>query len=1834
MIRYTYQNRDSHSFSDREKRLIFEMASTPEAQSKPAQTQETVDPQKKENDIKAALGLTDVKVVNAVSKAKELPAEFQKQLKDNIAQFCRVSYDQYAKKDNKAEMSSQEHAEWQVNLMQKVDEILAGIVGGADSAKKNQEEKERKIGTLDEQLNRLPAQLQKLEHTDLDLDTEALSHPETLTPDVLQKELQKYEERSGRIQKQREAMSNKAVELGDIQKAYAAEVHTNNLAIGSAALGVGTIVFAAASTSWVPGLNLVTAGAAAVAIAAAAAAKAAMRARELERAKMANAKIDAFKQQYDAQRQELGKAVGDMRQDGDLLNSAPTAFRHETENKHKSTQEQLSAGAQTLSENRADARLRLQQTQEQLAGIRDQKTAVNLQNNQLAQAKQNAESKQQTITVGEMKLKDKMGTIDAAIRQLESNGQQSDQTAQEKIEDLKRMRTRMEEGSAAMAAGGEDLEKFFSAYPQATDDISRRQLLLEQTEQALGQTTGTLSDAEATLTEQLKQIQESSGLVDKEATATLDAVAGIEKAVTEGVGRIAVDNIKAQGGVEMEWASIKDMKVETPAFATSLAEAVAAPFEGVFKGIGNALSYASKEVPVLNLPGISHTLRFVGGVSEAAADITGGIAKMVVLLPAALGGNKEGIQMAKGLGNLLLVGTTEGSREAWSGMGKAIVAADLWSTDGAKAAGKALTNIALFFIPGAGEAGAAGRLASVAGKGILGRTAARASGLVRGTAESYLGAIKSIPSIPGAAVRLAKRPFTTTSVRLGEQATALTSKAAGAESALGRAGITNADEIATIANMSDEALAARFNLSKTSSTTDINAALRARNLAKQCIDSRAGAAAAEQGANTARTAEAEAAAAKAAKKAGKPAEAGAEVAAKPATGANAETVAGAADETAAAGSKKLAEGAVEKRAGPGEGAGTNTKPTEAGVAAPDGRGKISGAVDEGLDKFLKQKDRRVRQKDVRNEIRETDELLKSKTITEGERVQLQQQRLQLERLDDSITQIQKLRDELQGAGITKSDKLSRFLKRRSNTINRTEIAKEIEYCQELIKNPALDDAGRLRLQGDIDKLTRLYGYVDNVQVARGFASKPLKVSVSVPEGAAAKAATATEGAAGSGAAAGPKPPTQPTTVLKPGPVATPTGPKQPGLIGRQLERGRKVVTSTYEYLTSPFRTGFSKVKEWWNKPGTPKKQPPTQPTTVLKPGPVATPTGPKQPGFIGRQLERFRAYRARRLEARRVAQESADAARELEAQAVADGIKNLPETEARLALEKQAKQAEIAANNEALAQQFADIGPVRPTRVATPAKGPGFFGKLRQNVSEFFERRAQARRDYDARMAKGTETISNLPKFSAAADEIGTATGPGYIGRGVERVRGFLGRAGEGIRGFFRRSAEGARTLVREAGATTEIGATEIFTKSRGYVRIDSIEQAVQNCNQFQAYRILDDLNGFLEQTVQMPRSPLRARIVEIRNEAVLRSRNVQTGGRAYLESKGQPCTVLDVTADGTRIRLQTPSGKVITAGAEEVFDTTVMTRQAQARAAAKPQQAPKPAQQASESVAARPAVAAEAPAAVPDIVEATGALKKMTNGELQAQYKKVNNPEVELDMRYTLDDQGYAAFQRAKQNTIAEVNRRVQAGTMSEGRVLSQAGREAANTVAAPADRPLGEFTNDAARLEEARHVVNGDVPLTPYQRDAILRSHRVGEGEMGLNGDKAYIGNYTPEQIARKTRILREPRARFTSRQRRQLMESGITGAPAPSGTPPPPSIWKAGERLQGRAITTVEGRTLPATTDFRVLGPGKKPGTVTLEVRNYGNNPIEFVDVDVVQLNSIPKPKRPPPASGKAA
>ena len=125
MFKNTHPHWYTKKFSLNESRLISFAGSapsgkagdTPEGEKSAEKPEEA--PRDKEADVREAQSGLDARIGNATSEIENFPEDFKKQMKNNIAQFCEVSYDDIAKseKEGTDEMSTGEYDKWKAAAM-------------------------------------------------------------------------------------------------------------------------------------------------------------------------------------------------------------------------------------------------------------------------------------------------------------------------------------------------------------------------------------------------------------------------------------------------------------------------------------------------------------------------------------------------------------------------------------------------------------------------------------------------------------------------------------------------------------------------------------------------------------------------------------------------------------------------------------------------------------------------------------------------------------------------------------------------------------------------------------------------------------------------------------------------------------------------------------------------------------------------------------------------------------------------------------------------------------------------------------------------------------------------------------------------------------------------------------------------------------------------------------------------------------------------------------------------------------------------------------------------------------------------------------------------------------------------------------------------------------------------------------------------------------------------------------------------------------------------------------------------------------------------------------
>lgn len=142
--------------------------------------------------------------------------------------------------------------------------------------------------------------------------------------------------------------------------------------------------------------------------------------------------------------------------------------------------------------------------------------------------------------------------------------------------------------------------------------------------------------------------------------------------------------------------------------------------------------------------------------------------------------------------------------------------------------------------------------------------------------------------------------------------------------------------------------------------------------------------------------------------------------------------------------------------------------------------------------------------------------------------------------------------------------------------------------------------------------------------------------------------------------------------------------------------------------------------------------------------------------------------------------------------------------------------------------------------------------------------------------------------------------------------------------------------------------------------------------------------------------------------------------------------------------------------------------------------------------------------------------------------------------------------------------------------------------------------------RLALASKVLNGK-SLTEKQKDAVLKAHNVGDGELGVDGTPAQLGNYTTAQLKEKMEILRE--AGFSVDEADALVRNKVVGFHGP--------IAEKMKALPSQ-ISSYPGTRLPAhfsekTKDDFNKAIGEAIFHHSGKPRKAGVNPATLQDID---------------------
>lgn len=147
-------------------------------------------------------------------------------------------------------------------------------------------------------------------------------------------------------------------------------------------------------------------------------------------------------------------------------------------------------------------------------------------------------------------------------------------------------------------------------------------------------------------------------------------------------------------------------------------------------------------------------------------------------------------------------------------------------------------------------------------------------------------------------------------------------------------------------------------------------------------------------------------------------------------------------------------------------------------------------------------------------------------------------------------------------------------------------------------------------------------------------------------------------------------------------------------------------------------------------------------------------------------------------------------------------------------------------------------------------------------------------------------------------------------------------------------------------------------------------------------------------------------------------------------------------------------------------------------------------------------------------------------------------------------------------------------AGPLISAKLVQIAGVRALKTAVAETALVSKELqaANAAQRLTQAETLIGRQ--LSEAEKNALLRAHEVGANELGRDGTKAGIGNYTDAQLRQKAELLKE--AGFNETERRALIEKGIVGyernvvdLPKNVETPYVSYVNENGDRIAARIV-----------------------------------------------------------------
>ncbi len=679
----------------------------------------------------------DAKVDEKQERFSRLPANFRESFYGYIAGFLlhnvgRFDTDRSQAVEARSATGSEEFSKYRTEILQGVDSLLLQFVSGEDRAQMEQERRTReatvKQRTLEQQMDEVGKKMETAR-------AEGLTGTDTFAPETEQDisvRMQEYEQNAKKVNDYGRQLSQLHQEVLALPEKWQEYLKPGG---GNAAV-VGGLVAAGIGVSFIPAVNIGVWAAGGIALAAYATWRAVIavseRAAQQEKADEVNAKIHEAKAKFTGAETGLLGMQQTMERTGAQLRRSPETLREQDRKAVLFQEQQLDKQSSDIAAARQKAQeMLLQRTQKQQArekhqaDLRSVDTALLTRRDQTIQMQQKIHEHADDIAKRTGDITDQISTIDAALLQTDL----PDDTyaaLQERSRQLHGMQEKGDKALTMFNAGLADVtqqaRETEESHRETTTD--QQQLLHED---ALDADQKQNVDAALTVFDQdLRGIalrREDIQKVSGERNQKLDVHAA---QVTEGVTRTLLQTSLVVGNAH-EYAQLKDpsdpskdLRVEPQSYGTivwshtweSLGVAWHNVWDNdVWKSVGSRVPFVQ---------GLADAVGILGeGLAQVAAhpvDALKGLGGMFGCMhDAQEGWTLFGLNVSKGEWNGKVFTNT------YSGLWKFLTAQNEFDaaargeegmTQG-RAWGKAVGNIALFLLPGAGAVNA-GRRAALA----------------------------------------------------------------------------------------------------------------------------------------------------------------------------------------------------------------------------------------------------------------------------------------------------------------------------------------------------------------------------------------------------------------------------------------------------------------------------------------------------------------------------------------------------------------------------------------------------------------------------------------------------------------------------------------------------------------------------------------------------------------------------------------------------------------------------------------------------------------------------------------------------------------------------------------------------------------------------------------------------------------------------------------------------------------------------------------------------------------------------------------------------------------